>query len=160
LAGAAYLVSRKTVLGLGRWMALATGTLGVSLILFSLSRVFCFSLFLMMVAGFGLTVQIGAGNTVLQTMVDEDKRGRVMSLYVMAFRGMMTFGSLLAGGLASKIGAPNTLIIGGTSCILGSLMFAKRLPLLRRMVRPIYEKMGIVSEGASRNRKEMESDGR
>jgi MFS family permease len=127
-------------------MSLATGTLGVSLIAFSLSRFFWFSLFLMLSAGFGLAVQIGASNTVLQTLVDEDKRGRVMSIYVMAFRGMMTFGSLLAGGLASMIGAPNTLIIGGASCILGSLMFAQKLPVLRQMARPIYVKMGIISK--------------
>jgi hypothetical protein len=82
-------------------------------------------------------------------VVDEDKRGRVMSFYVMAFRGMTPFGSLLAGGLANKIGAPNTLMIGGISCILGSLVFARKLPLLRQMVRPIYVKMGIVSERAS-----------
>ena len=146
LVGGVYLASRKTVLGLERWMSLATGTLGVSLIAFSLSRVFWLSLFLMFLAGFGLAVQIGAGNTVVQTLVDEDKRGRVMSIYVMAFRGMMTFGSLLAGGLASMIGAPNTLIIGGTSCILGSLMFAQKLPVLRQMARPIYVKMGIISK--------------
>jgi MFS family permease len=104
---------------------------------------------LMLLTGFGMIVQMASSNTVLQTVVDEDKRGRVMSFYAMAFRGMAPFGSLLAGGLASKIGAPNTLMIGGISCILGSLVFARKLPLLRQMVRPIYVKMGIVSERAS-----------
>jgi len=81
----------------------------------------------------------------LQTIVEDDKRGRVMSFYTMAFMGMAPFGSLVAGGLASKIGAPNTLLIGGVCCVLGSFMFAKKLPLLREMIRPIYVKMGIVS---------------
>ena len=149
LVGAIYLASRRSVLGLGKWIALAAGLFGIGLIAFSLSRIFWFSLFLMLLTGFGMIVQMASSNTILQTVVDEDKRGRVMSFYAMAFRGMAPFGSLLAGGLASKIGAPNTLMIGGISCILGSLMFARKLPLLRQMVRPIYVKMGIVSERAS-----------
>ena len=95
-------------------------------------------------------MQFASSNTVLQTIVDEDKRGRVMSFYAMALRGMAPFGSLLAGGLAGRIGAPNTLMIGGVSCFLGALVFARKLPLLREMVRPIYVRMGIVSEAASR----------
>jgi MFS family permease len=149
LVGAIYLASRRSVLGLGKWIALAASLFGIGLIAFSLSRIFWFSLFLMLLTGFGMIVQMASSNTVLQTVVDEDKRGRVMSFYAMAFRGMTPFGSLLAGGLASKIGAPNTLMIGGISCILGSLVFARKLPLLRQMVRPIYVKMGIVSERAS-----------
>jgi MFS family permease len=96
--------------------------------------------------GFGMMVQMASSNTILQTIVEDDKRGRVMSLYAMAFMGMAPFGSLLAGSLASKIGAPNTLIIGGVSCILGSFMFMKILPSLRTMVRPIYIRKGILSE--------------
>jgi MFS family permease len=149
LVGAIYLASRRSVLGLGKWIALAASLFGIGLIAFSLSRIFWFSLFLMLLTGFGMIVQMASSNTVLQTVVDEDKRGRVMSFYAMAFRGMTPFGSLLAGGLANKIGAPNTLMIGGISCILGSLMFARKLPLLRQMVRPIYVKMGIISERAS-----------
>ena len=149
LVGSIYLASRKSVLGLGKWIALATGVFGIGLIAFSLSRVFWFSLFLIFLTSFGMMVQFASSNTVLQTIVDEDKRGRVMSFYAMALRGMAPFGSLLAGGLAGKIGAPNTLMIGGVSCFLGALVFARKLPLLREMVRPIYVRMGIVSEAMS-----------
>jgi MFS family permease len=150
LMGSIYLASRKSVLGLEKWIALATGVFGIGLIAFSLSRVFWFSLFLIFLTSFGMMVQFASSNTILQTIVDEDKRGRVMSFYAMALRGMAPFGSLLAGGLAGKIGAPNTLMIGGVSCFLGALVFARKLPLLREMVRPIYVRMGIVSEAASR----------
>ena len=150
LMGSIYLASRKSVLGLGKWIALATGVFGIGLMAFSLSRVFWFSLFLIFLTSFGMMVQFASSNTILQTIVDEDKRGRVMSFYAMALRGMAPFGSLLAGGLAGKIGAPNTLMIGGGSCFLGALVFARKLPLLREMVRPIYVRMGIVSEAASR----------
>jgi len=102
-------------------------------------------LLLMFLTGFGMMVQTASSNTILQTVVEEDKRGRVMSFYAMAFMGMAPFGSLLAGSVASKIGAPNTLIIGGASCILGSFIFAKKLPLIREMVRPIYLEKGIIS---------------
>jgi len=87
--------------------------------------------------------------TVLHTIVDDDKRGRVMSLFATAFMGMAPLGSLLAGTLASKIGAPYTLLIGGSFCVLGSLLFARKLPVLRKAVRPIYVKMGIIPEVAS-----------
>lgn len=80
----------------------------------------------------------------MRQVVENDKRGRVMSLYTMAFIGMAPFGNLFAGALASRIGAPNTLIIGGSFCILGSLLFAKHLPALKRLVEPIYTKAGIL----------------
>jgi len=150
LMGSIYLASRKSVLGLGKWIALASSIFGIGLIAFSLSRVFWLSLFLILLSSFGMMVQMASSNTVLQTVVDEDKRGRVMSFYAMAIRGMAPFGSLLAGGLASKIGAPHTLMIGGVSCVLGSLLFAAKLPLLREMVRPVYVRRGIISEAASR----------
>ena len=79
-------------------------------------------------------------------MVDDDKRGRVMSLYVMAFMGMAPLGSLAGGSLAHAIGAPYTLIVGGASCLLGSFIFTKKLPMIREMVRPIYIRKGILSE--------------
>jgi MFS family permease len=153
LVGSIYLTSRRSVLGLGRWIALASCIFGMGLISFSLSRIFWFSLFFILVSSFGMMVLMASSNTVLQTIVDEDKRGRVMSLYAMSLRGMAPFGSLLAGGLASKIGAPNTLLIGGVSCILCSLLFARKLPLLRERIRPIYIRMGILSEGASKIQK-------
>jgi MFS family permease len=144
--GAVYLASRTSVVGLGRIIAIASGIFGIGLISFSLSHVLWLSLFLSLLAGFGMMVHMASSNTILQTMVDDDKRGRVMSLYTMSFMGMAPFGSLLGGSLASKIGAPYTLIICGAFCILGSFMFTKKLPSIRRMVRPIYIRKGILSE--------------
>jgi MFS family permease len=105
-----------------------------------------FSLALLFFSGFGIMVQMAASNTILQTIVDDDKRGRIMSFYTMAFMGMAPFGSLFSGMLASRIGVSNTLIISGSCCILAAIMFAFNLPSLRKTVRPIYVKMGIVSE--------------
>jgi MFS family permease len=146
IIGAIYLASRRSVLGLGRIIAVASGIFGIGLISFSLSRVLGLSLFLLLLTGFGMMVQMASSNTILQTMVDDDKRGRVMSLFAMAFMGMAPFGSLAAGSLAGSIGAPNTLIIGGASCLIASLMFAKKLPSIREMVRPIYIRKGILLE--------------
>ncbi|MBU2497934.1 MAG: MFS transporter [Proteobacteria bacterium] len=146
LGGALYLASRKTVLGLGKKMVMASGMFGIGLIAFSLSRVLWISLVLMLITGFGQMVEMASSNTILQTIVEDDKRGRVMSFFAMAFMGMAPFGSLLAGFLASKIGAPGTLLIGGTACLLGAALFSHRLPALREMVRPIYVRMGILPE--------------
>ena len=146
VAGAIFLASRKTVLGLGRLIVISLDMFGMGLIAFSLSRVLVLSLLLLVFIGFGMIVQMASSNTVLQTIVEEDKRGRVMGFYTMAFMGMVPFGSLLAGTLASKIGAPPTVMISGISCILGSILFAKNLPLLREMVRPIYVGKGIILE--------------
>ncbi len=146
IAGSIYLASRKSVLGLGRIIVISSNLFGVGLIAFSLSRVFWLSLLFMLLTGFGMMVQMASSNTILQTIVEEDKRGRVMSFYTMAFMGMVPFGSLLAGSLASQIGAPNTVMIGGVACILGSILFAKKLPALREMARPIYIEKGILEE--------------
>ena len=146
MAGSIYLASRKSVLGLGKIIVISANLFGIGLIAFSLSRLFWLSLLFMLLTGFGMMVQMASSNTVLQTIVEEDKRGRVMSFYTMAFMGMVPFGSLLAGGLANKIGAPNTVMMGGVACILGSAMFAKKLPSLRKIAHPIYVEKGIVSE--------------
>ena len=138
LIGAFFLASRRNVLGLGRIIVIASFLFGIGLIGFSFSRVFWLSAAMMVVTGFGMMVQMTSTNTVLQTIVDEDKRGRVMSFYTMAFIGMVPFGSLFAGSLASVIGTPETTMVGGISCILGSLLFARKLPAFREMVRPIY----------------------
>ena len=92
---------------------------------------------------------MASSNIMLQTMVDEDKRGRVMSFYTMAFMGMTPFGGLLAGTLASRISAPHTLLFGGVCCILGAVIFARQLPLLRAKIHPIYIKKGIIPEVAA-----------
>jgi MFS family permease len=146
IAGSIYLASRKSVLGLGRIIVISSNLFGIGLIGFSLSRLFWLSLLMMLLTGFGMMVEMASSNTVLQTIVEEDKRGRIMGFYTMAFMGMVPFGSLLAGTLANNIGAPNTVMIGGVACILGSVLFAKKLPSLRRITRPIYVEKGILSE--------------
>lgn len=149
LAGGVYLASRRTVLGLGRLIAVAGVLFSVALMAFSMSRFFWLSLLLLLVAGFGMIAQTAASNTILQTIVEEDKRGRVMSVYTMAFMGMAPFGSLLAAELTSEIGAAHTILAGGVCCLLGSALFAARLRALRRMVRPIYVQRGIIADAMS-----------
>lgn len=149
LAGALFLAGRKSVLGLGKYIPLTAAAFGAGLVAFSFSRVLWLSLLLMVVTGLGFMVQMAASNTVLQTIVDEDKRGRVMSFYTMAFMGTAPLGSLLAGTIAERIGAPHTLMFGGLGCILGALWFAASLPSLRRDVRPIYVRIGILPEIAT-----------
>jgi MFS family permease len=149
LAGALYLASRRTVLGLGRVIVVATVLFGLGLIGFSQSRELWVSLGLMLVTGFGMMVMMAASNTILQTIVDEDKRGRVMSFYTMSFLGMAPFGSLFAGTLARHAGAELTVLAGGAACLIGALAFALRLGRLRELVRPIYTRMGIVPEMAA-----------
>jgi MFS family permease len=103
----------------------------------------------LVVAGFGFMVQMASSNTVIQTIVDDEKRGRVMSFYMMAFLGTAPFGSLIAGWLSSRIGAPHTLLVGGACCIVAALWFASALPAIRSAVRPIYNRLGILPEMAS-----------
>jgi MFS family permease len=148
LVGALLLAARKSVLGLGKYIPLTAAAFGVGLIGFSFTRVTWLALLLMIVTGLGFMVQMAASNTVLQTIVDEDKRGRVMSFYTMAFMGTAPFGSLLAGSVAERIGAPHTLLFGGIGCVVGALWFATSLPALRREVVPIYQKIGILPEVA------------
>src|SRR5262249_16519205 len=113
LIGALYLASRNTVLGLGNTIVLATALFGLGLVGFALSRALWISLLVLLVTGLGMMVQMAASNTILQTIVDDDKRGRVMSFYSMAFLGVAPFGSLFAGALARSIGAPSTVLAGG-----------------------------------------------
>ena len=101
---------------------------------------------LVLVAGMGMMQGMAASNTVIQTIVTDDKRGRVMSYYTMAFMGMAPFGSLLAGTMASATGAPWTVIMNGSVVLLGAVWFATRLPALRLQIRPIYREMGIIQE--------------
>jgi MFS family permease len=134
---------------LGRILFTATTIFGAGIILFSLSRNLLLSLFLLLGTGFGMMVQMACANTLLQTIIEDDKRGRVMSFYSMAFMGVAPFGSLLSGTLASKIGAPATNIMGGALCIVGAAIFARNLPRIRTLVRPIYVRMGIIPEVAA-----------
>ncbi|MFN6572137.1 MFS transporter [Dendronalium sp. ChiSLP03b] len=144
LSGGIYLATRQTILGVGKLIALAPTILGVGLIGFSLSRFLPLSLFAMLFVGLGTILQIASSNTFLQTIVEEDKRGRLMSLYTMSFLGMIPLGNLMGGVVASHIGAANTLIIDGIACIIGSVIFYRQLPALTKIVLPIYEQKGIV----------------
>jgi MFS family permease len=127
----------------------AAATFGAGLIAFGLSRNLWLSLALMPFVGGAMMIQMAASNTILQTIVEDDKRGRVMSLYSMSFLGMAPFGSLLAGELASRFGAARTVMMTGSVCVLGSVWFALRLPEIRRVVRPIYAGLGILPEVAA-----------
>jgi len=149
LVGALWLAARRSVVGLGRIIAGAACLFGAGLIGFSFTHVIWLALPLLTIAGCGFMVQMASSNTVIQTIVDDEKRGRVMGFYMMAFLGTAPFGSLLAGSLSSRIGAPATLRIGGMCCILGGLLFARALPDIRRAVRPIYVRLGILPEVAT-----------
>ncbi|HLY42078.1 MAG TPA: MFS transporter [Terracidiphilus sp.] len=146
LISALSLVVRRSVRGLTKMIPVAAVAFGVGLICFGLSTQLWFSLVMMLVTGFGMMQGMVASNTILQTLVDEHMRGRVMSYYTMAFVGMAPFGSLLSGLLAHAIGAPRTVIVSGTACILGALWFWSRLKAVRRDMRPIYERLGIVPQ--------------
>ncbi len=149
LLGALWLAQRRSVIGLGRIISLASGLFGVGLITFSLVHVLWLAIPCLVVAGFGFMVQMASSNTVIQTIVDDEKRGRVMSFYMMAFLGTAPFGSLVAGWLSSRIGAAHTLFVGGACCIAGALWFGSALPAIRAAVRPIYVRLGILPEMAS-----------
>ena len=144
LISALSLVVRKSVRGLIKMIPIAAAIFGAGLILFGLSHVVWISLVLMTAVGFGMMQGLTASNTIIQTLVPEDKRGRVMSYYTAAFVGMAPFGSLLAGSLAHWIGAPRTVMLTGTCCILGAAWFWSRRREVREVVRPIYIEMGIV----------------
>ena len=148
LVGALYLASRKSVIGLGRLIVIASSTFGAGLIVFSFS-VPSHSPFFPPFHRSRYDYPLASSNTILQTITDEDKRGRVMSFYTMAFAGTAPFRNIMAGSLASRIGAPHTLIIGGMICIIGSLFFLKKLPLIWQAARPVYIKLGIIQEMAA-----------
>jgi MFS family permease len=148
LTCAVMLAMRQSVVGLGRSLGFAALLLGSSLVLFGLSRNFWWSMALMFCAGYGMMQQIVGSNTILQTIVADDKRGRVMSFYSMSVFGFLPIGSLFAGSIATRIGAPETLILGGALCVLASVWFFGRLPAIRRVLRPVYLEMGIMPDPA------------
>jgi MFS family permease len=127
-------------------MVLATMAFGVGLAAFSQSRLLWLSLLLLPVVGGGMMVETASTNTILQTIVEERMRGRVMSFYTMAFLGTAPLGSLLAGILADRIGAPMTILLGGVACVIAGVWFGSRLPSLRALLRPIYIQKGIIAE--------------
>jgi len=146
LLGAITLAIRKSVLGLGRRITYMTALFGAALVGFSLSHTLWISILLLPFAGFGMMQQMASSNTILQTIVDDEKRGRVMAFYSMAFQGMAPFGSLVAGALAARIGAPRTVMVSGACCLAGSAWFASQLPRIREVVRPIYMRLGILPQ--------------
>lgn len=149
LLGAVYLASRESVMKLGRLIPAATALLSVGLVALAFNSSFLVSMFLMFFTGLGMMAQAAASNTIIQTITDDDKRGRVMSLYTMALMGAAPFGSLLAGWMAKLLGTPWTIFIGGAVCLIGALVFYKRLPTLKKIVQPVYVRMGIIPEVAT-----------
>ena len=149
LTAALYLAGRQSVRGLSRLITLSCTTFGVALLLFSFSRELWLSVPALMLAGFGMMLQMAASNTFLQTVVDDDKRGRILSLYTMAYIGVAPIGSLLMGSIAEQLGASITLAIGGASTLIGAAAFGRKLEDFRAQVRPIYERMGIIPEVAT-----------
>ena len=145
VAGALYLASRRSVLGLGRAMALATLAFGAGLVAFSFARTTWVALLVLPIVGAGMMIEMASTNTVLQTIVEEELRGRVMAFYSMAFLGTAPIGSLIGGVVADRIGAAETILLGGIACVAGAGWLALRLPRLREQVRPIYIERGIIS---------------
>ena len=139
LAGAMSLAIRPSPKGLGRWIAVSAMGFGGALIAFSLSRSFPLSVLIMLPVGFALMVEMASSNTLIQMMIPDALRGRVMSIYSMMFMGMAPIGALLGGVLAHKLGAPITVALGGGSCMLAGLIFALRLPQWKQGARLLYK---------------------
>jgi MFS family permease len=146
LGGALGLAARKSVIGLGGRIVVTTGIFGLALVGFALSHWLWLSMLVLPVVGFGMMQQMAASNTILQTIVDDERRGRVMAFYSMAIQGMAPFGSLIAGNTAARVGAPVTVFGSGIACVLGAIWFRSRLPGIREVVRPVYVRMGILPE--------------
>lgn len=146
LTGAVRLAARPSVRGLTRLVPFSAGWFGAGLLAFGFSHWLWLSLPLIFVAGLGMMQQMASTNTILQTVVDDEKRGRVMAFYTMAFVGMAPWGSLLSGWMAQKLGAPHTLVINGAVCMAGALWFASRLRTVRDAIRPVYQRLGIIPE--------------
>jgi MFS family permease len=145
LAGALSLAARRHIRGLGRWVACSTLMFGVTLLLFALSRTFWLSAALLVPIGASMMVEMAASNTLIQAMVPDALRGRVMAVYSMMFMGMAPFGALLAGWMAGRVGAPAAVAAGGLVCIVSSLVFAMKLPALRIEARRLIVAQGLAA---------------
>jgi MFS family permease len=148
LLAAAWLASLRSIARLGRAMLAATAGFGASLIAFGLCRAAWLSCFFLLAAGFGFMLLMAASNTIIQTIVDEDKRGRVMSFLMMAILGTSPLGSLAVGAVADRIGAPETVVLEGLGCLLIAAWFSRKLDEFHAAVRPIYARMGLLPEAA------------
>jgi MFS family permease len=153
LAGALTLAARRDLRGLGRWVALAAGGFGVTLVLFSVSRVLWVSVLILVPVGFSFMIEMAASNTLIQAMVPDDLRGRVMAVYSMMFMGMAPFGALVAGVLAGPLGAPSTVALGGVICLAAALVFGARLhaltPVTHRLIQAQQASAGAPPEAAA-----------
>jgi MFS family permease len=145
LAGALYLAQRESVLGLGRIIMWASAVFGIGLIIFSQLTTLWAAFAVLAIAGCGFMIHLAATNTILQTIVEERLRGRVMSFYTMAFFGTVPIGSLIGGVMADRYGAPNTVLASGIVCLAGTAWFAYKLPAIRAVIRPIYRERGIIT---------------
>ncbi len=145
VSGALYLASRRSVIGLGRVIPIACALFGVGLVAFSFSHALWLSLAILPFVGGGFMVSLASTNTIIQTVVDDRLRGRVMAFFAMAFLGTAPIGSLISGVIADRIGAPGTIRFGGLACIAGAIWFAAQLPTIRRLIRPIYIERGILT---------------
>lgn len=146
LIGAIFLAARKNAAGLEKVIPAAAAVFGGGLVFFALSSQTWLSMVLLLFTGLGMMVSMASANTMIQTIVDEDKRGRVLSFFVMCFMGTAPFGSLISGAAAHRIGAPNTVLIGGICCILAALAFFLKLKNLKKFIDPIYAGKGFISE--------------
>jgi MFS family permease len=144
LAAALYLAGRQSVRGLSKVITYSCVMFGIALLLFSVSHELWLSALALILAGFGMMLQMASSNTFLQTVVDDDKRGRILSLYTMAYIGVAPIGSLLMGFVAQHVGAPITLAIGGGATLIGAAAFGRKLEDFRAQVRPVYQRMGII----------------
>ena len=145
LSGALYLAQRESVVGLGRIIMWASAVFGVGLVIFSMTTSLWLAFLVLAIAGCGFMIHLAATNTILQTIVEERLRGRVMSFYTMAFFGTVPIGSLLGGVMADRYGATRTVLVSGIVCLAGSAWFAYKLPAIRAVVRPIYRERGIIT---------------
>jgi len=143
LSATMYLASRKNAHGLIRVIPAAAAACGLGIAALALSRNLAISMLCLFITGFGIMIQIASSNTIIQTIVDEDKRGRIMSLYAMSLLGVMPFGSILAGSVADSIGVQSTLLLGAASCIAGASIFAVKLPMLCKLLRPVFANFDI-----------------
>jgi MFS family permease len=149
LTAALYLLARKSVIGLGSRLAVTGLLFGVALVGFAWSGSVPLSLGLLAIAGFAMMFQMATCNTLLQTIVDDDKRGRVLSLYSLAFLGTAPIASLVAGAAGERFGPAATLTACGIASFVGAILFARRLPELRKQIRPIYVRVGILPHDES-----------
>lgn len=149
LSGALFLAARESVRGLSRVITNCATLFGASLVFFGLSRLLWLSMISLAIGGFGMMVLMAAANTFLQTVAADDKRGRIVSMYTMAYIGLSPFGSLMAGALAQVVTAPITVALGGVVTVIAAALFGRQIPEFRELVRPIYQELGIIPEVAT-----------